>query len=38
VKLSREELYKKASETIRVAREETESLMKEGFIPLPQEK
>jgi len=38
VKLDREELYRKASDTIRIAREETKLLMKEGFIPLPQEK
>jgi len=38
VKLSREELYRMASDTIRIAREETKFLMKEGFIPLPQEK
>jgi malate dehydrogenase (oxaloacetate-decarboxylating) len=37
-KLSKEELYRKASETIRIAREETKFLMKEGFIPLPPEK
>jgi len=38
VKFTGEELYKKASETIRNAREETRILMKEGFIPLPSGK
>ncbi len=32
---TREELFKKAEETIKRAREETKYLMKEGFIPMP---
>jgi malate dehydrogenase (oxaloacetate-decarboxylating) len=36
--MSRNELYKKAEETIRQAREEIHFLMKKGFIPKPKEK
>jgi malate dehydrogenase (oxaloacetate-decarboxylating) len=36
-KPSRDELYKKATQIIRRAREETALLMKEGLIPLPKE-
>lgn len=35
IKLSKDELFEKASATIRKAREETQTLMEEGFIPLP---
>jgi malate dehydrogenase (oxaloacetate-decarboxylating) len=35
IKMSREELYKKAESTIKQAREETASLMENGFIPSP---
>jgi len=37
VTMSREELYKKAEETIRHAREETKLLMEQGIIPKPPE-
>jgi len=37
VKVSREELYKISSETIRIAREETKLLMEKGLIPTPPE-
>jgi len=37
VKMSREELYKKAEQTIRHAREETKLLMEQGIIPKPPE-
>lgn len=36
-KYTREELFKKAEETIKRAREETKCLMKEGFIPMFKE-
>ena len=36
IMISREELYKKAEGIIRLAREETESLMKGGFIKMPK--
>lgn len=36
VQLSEDELFTKASTTIKKAREETQTLMKEGFIPLPE--
>jgi malate dehydrogenase (oxaloacetate-decarboxylating) len=36
VKLSRNELYKKATQIIKRAREETAVLMKEGLIPMPK--
>ena len=35
LKMSREELFEKSSKIIKQAREETQFLMKEGFIPLP---
>lgn len=35
LKLTRDELLRKSSDTIRRAREETQSLMKEGFIKMP---
>lgn len=35
VKMSKEELYKKVETTIRLAREETQSLMKNNFIKMP---
>jgi len=38
VKMSKEELYQKAETTIRHAREETKSLMKNGFIKMPNDK
>jgi len=38
IKLSRDEIYKKASEIIKRAREETQTLMDKGFIPPPPEK
>jgi len=34
--MSIEELYKKAETMIKLAREETESLMKAGFIKMPK--
>ena len=37
LKLSREELFEKSSKIIKQARDETQFLMKEGFIPLPSE-
>ncbi len=36
IMMSREELYKKAETMIKLAREETESLMKGGFIKMPK--
>jgi hypothetical protein len=36
-KLSRDELYKKATQIIQRARAETALLMKEGLIPMPKE-
>ncbi len=36
IMMSREELYKKAETMIKLAREETESLMKNGFIKMPK--
>ncbi|MFH1957802.1 MAG: NADP-dependent malic enzyme [bacterium] len=38
IKMSKDEIYKKASEIIKRAREETQTLMDKGFIPPPPEK
>ncbi len=37
VKLTRDELIKKASDIIKKARNETDSLQEQGFIQLPEE-